>query len=192
MTHFSRMGLALVLLFSIASTAKAQTADHTSGSHGHHDGVSASTLSEPGQGAFAALAEVVHALESDAQTDWSNVDITALRDHLIDMDLLVTDAIATQTELEDGLSIEVTGDAQSLAAAQRMIPAHSEFLRREEGWEVAVTIESERVIMRLTGDTAEIAMKIKALGFYGLMASQDHHRMHHWALARGEPMHLNQ
>ena len=40
---------------------------------------------EPGQVAFAANQEVVAILASDPATDWSKVDIEALRQHLIDM-----------------------------------------------------------------------------------------------------------
>jgi hypothetical protein len=39
----------------------------------------------PGQDAFGAIQEIVAILEADSNTDWSKVDITALREHLIDM-----------------------------------------------------------------------------------------------------------
>ena len=188
----NRMSLAIIFAIGIHTTANAQTGHGSSDTHAHHGEGPRLGLTEPGQGAFAALAEVVSTLEADSKTDWSKVDLTALRNHLVDMDLLVTDAIARQTELIDGLDIEVKGSAQSLAAAKRMIPAHSEFLRRAEDWMIEVTVDSERVVMRATSDSPEIATKIKALGFYGLMASQDHHRMHHWALAVGGEMHPRQ
>lgn len=104
------MGLALLSSFGVGAAANAQTVHDSSTVHGHHGGSSMNNLSEPGQGAFAALTEVVRSLDDDAGTDWSKVDLTALRDHLIDMAFLVTDAILRQTELNDGLSIEVTGD----------------------------------------------------------------------------------
>ncbi len=44
------------------------------------------TPKEPGQGAFATIAEIVALLTSDPKTDWSKVDIAGLREHLIDMD----------------------------------------------------------------------------------------------------------
>ena len=49
-------------------------------------------LTEPGQGAFAALSEVVRYLEADQETDWSRVDLSSLRAHLVDMDRLVSEA----------------------------------------------------------------------------------------------------
>ncbi len=47
---------------------------------------SGGALTEGGQSAFAALQEVVSYLMADPATDWSRVDIEALRQHLIDMD----------------------------------------------------------------------------------------------------------
>src|SRR5271167_2194275 len=39
----------------------------------------------PGQDAFGAIQEIVQILQSDPKTDWSKVDLEALRQHLIDM-----------------------------------------------------------------------------------------------------------
>lgn len=57
------------------------------------------TPTEPGQGAFAAIAEIVAILTADPATDWTRVDIAALRQHLVDMDTLVTFAEVTQEDL---------------------------------------------------------------------------------------------
>ena len=40
----------------------------------------------PGQDAFGAIQEIVQILDADPKTDWSKVDLEALRQHLIDMD----------------------------------------------------------------------------------------------------------
>jgi len=191
MMQIKRIILAVLFMIGVGAVVSAQTAHKGGASHGHHQRGSVDKLSEPGQGALAALAEIVRALESDATTDWSKVDLTALRNHLVDMDLLVTDAIAIQTELPDGLLIEVTGDPRSLEAAKRMMPAHAKFLGSDANWSINVTIDRERVVMRATSKVHSTAMKIKALGFYGLMASQDHHRAHHWEIARGASEHLH-
>jgi hypothetical protein len=39
----------------------------------------------PGQDAFGAIQEIVQILDADPKTDWSKVDLEALRQHLIDM-----------------------------------------------------------------------------------------------------------
>ena len=58
--------------------------------HGKHGlmGEQAQSSSEPtlpGQDAFGTIQEIVQILEADPNTDWSKVNIAALREHLIDM-----------------------------------------------------------------------------------------------------------
>ena len=58
--------------------------EHSAGmTHGHHEmtdeGSGGVVPSEPGQSAFAAIQEIVAMLDSDPETDWSKVDIEALR-----------------------------------------------------------------------------------------------------------------
>src|SRR5438046_3161300 len=58
--------------------------------HVHHPkppqpGPAMSAPREPGQSAFAAIQEIVALLEADPGTDWTKVDIEALRRHLVDM-----------------------------------------------------------------------------------------------------------
>ncbi len=43
-----------------------------------------------GQDAFGAIQEIVQALQSDPKTEWSKVNIEALRQHLIDITIEVT------------------------------------------------------------------------------------------------------
>jgi hypothetical protein len=87
----------------------------------------------PGQGAFGALQEVVQLLESDPKTDWSKVNIDALRQHLIDMNEVTLDAVATPTVLDNGIEFAVTGGGRTLEAIKRMVPVHVRELR-ESGW----------------------------------------------------------
>lgn len=154
--------------------------DHTSGG---------AALTEPGQGAFAALAEVVRLLEADPATDWSTVSLAALRDHLVDMDRLVTRAVVTETDLPGGISAFATGDAETLASLTRMVPAHAAQLEADPLWSVEVTTAAQGVTLRVTSGDPATTARIKGLGFFGLMASQDHHRAHHLAIALGKDAH---
>ena len=81
-----------------------------------------------GQSAFAAIAEVVALLEADSTTDWSKVDLEALRQHLVDMDAVTLRARVKQTPTPAGLSMDITGDAQVSASIQRMVGAHAPML----------------------------------------------------------------
>jgi hypothetical protein len=135
------------------------------------------------------LFEVVHVLEADPATDWSMVDLTGLRAHLVDMDRLASDAVVTQTSLPDGISALATGDAETLASLRRMVPAHAAQLASDERWTVAAFDRPDAVELRATSDDPAIAARIIGLGFFGLMASQDHHREHRLAIARSEDVH---
>lgn len=184
--------------FTFVGVAGAQEAKHAEMDHTkHHDAAAQESsaqsdparLTEPGQGAFAALSEVVRVLEADPETDWAKVNLTALRDHLIDMDVLVRDAHVRQTDLPNGISATVTGDTESLATAKRMVPAHAHELGRDDRWGVVTDVQDNAVILTVTSDDPATALRIKALGFYGLMASQDHHRKHHYIIAIGGEAH---
>jgi len=111
--------------------------DHTMHSQGGT--INDLVLTEPGQGAFAALSEVVHVLEADPDTDWSQVDLAGLRAHLVDMDRLISDAVVSERDLPDGIAAMATGDADTVATLQRMVPAHAAKLARDDRWTVAVS-----------------------------------------------------
>ena len=100
---------ALILLGLLPAAAPAQSASH-SHTHGAGHAHGAALPTEPGQGAFAALSEIVALLSADPATDWSRVDIAALHAHLMDMDRLMTDSQPVRTPVPGGL-----GWYQSLA-----------------------------------------------------------------------------
>jgi len=140
---------------------------------------------QPGQAAFAAIGEIVSILESDPATDWSRVDIGALRDHLVDMERLVTDTQVTQEPIEGGLEIVVGGPQGAVDAARRMVPAHAAMVAADRGWTVSVEDRGSDLLVRwTTADPAEVP-RVRALGFYGLMAEGNHHPHHHLMIARG-------
>lgn len=178
-------------LIAFASLAKAQATHEGHGAHAQIAPAAEDELTEPGQGAFAALSEVVRLLEADPDTDWTRVDIAGLRMHLVDMDRLVTDAVVTETRVQGGLVAEATGDAHAVAALRRMVPAHAAQLARDDRWTVAAHETATGVALRVTSDDPAVAARIRGLGFFGLMASQDHHRAHHLAMARGQSVHAH-
>lgn len=174
-----------------SASAFAQTT-HTPGmDHSAHmqPARSVPTLTEPGQGAFAALSEVVRVLEANPETDWGQVDLSGLRVHLVDMDRLVTDTVVTQTMLPDGILAMATGDDATIATLRRMVPAHAAQLAQDDRWQVEATATDTGAELRVTSTDPAVAARIKGLGFFGLMASQDHHREHHLMMARGEDAH---
>jgi hypothetical protein len=205
-----------VLLVTVAGAAIAQTMhDHSmgpghmqemtgSGQHqmgpGHmqemmrqHQGMmpmggmhGASTPTLPGQGAFGAIQEVVSILDADPKTDWSKVDLEALRQHLIDMDEVTLKVEAAPKPIDGGLEITITGSGRTLTAIQRMIPAYAQTVNGLNGWSAkADTLPNGELLTVTAADPKEV-QHIRGLGFIGLLVSGSHHQPHHLAMAKGE------
>jgi hypothetical protein len=145
---------------------------------------------DTGQAAFAAIQDEVAALEADPATDWSRVNVTALRAHLVDMDALTLRADVTTRDVPGGIESTVTGrDGATVGAIQRMVPEHVAMgLRDEAAWHATWQPRGDGVVLTVTSGDAREATKLRALGFFGVMATGAHHAMHHDMLARGEAM----
>jgi len=141
-----------------------------------------------GQDAFGAIQEIVEILESDPKTDWSKVNIEALRQHLIDMNEVTLHAVAVQRDLDNGIEIAVTGDGRTVDAVKRMVPAHAAELR-EIGWNAKTEELPNGVRLTVLASEAQPLTKLRALGFVGIMVQGSHHQLHHLMMAMGEFMH---
>ncbi len=145
---------------------------------------------EPGQAAFGAIQEIVRNAASRSADDWSKVDIDALRQHLIDMDEVTMRAAAQKEPIENGLRIKVTGSDRTLEAIQRMVPAHARDIDGINGWTVRAQAISEWCgadgHRQQSGRRAEDPRP----GLHGHHGARGHHQMHHLAMAKGEPMHM--
>jgi hypothetical protein len=140
----------------------------------------------PGQDAFGALQEIVRILEADPKTDWSKVDLEALRQHLIDMNEVTLKAAQSSKVVEGGLEITVTGEGRTLTAIQRMVPAWATTMNGYKGWVTkAATLANGELLSVTSAEAAEI-QHIRGLGFIGLMVSGSHHQPHHLAMAKGQ------
>ncbi|HEV8680830.1 MAG TPA: hypothetical protein VGQ90_15750 [Stellaceae bacterium] len=154
---------------------------------GGHSGMhgASTTPTLPGQDAFGAIQEVVRILDADPKTDWSKVDLEALRQHLIDMNEVTLKADVAAKPIEGGLEVAVTGSGRTLLAIQRMIPAHAQSINGRNGWRVtAAALPNGEILTVAASDPKEI-QHIRGLGFIGLLASGAHHQPHHLAMAKG-------
>jgi hypothetical protein len=158
------------------------------GMHGQQSGaLGAPTM--PGQDAFGTIQEIVQILQADSSTDWSKVNIAALRQHLIDMNEVTLHAAAAERALDNGIEIAVTGEGRTLEAIKRMVPAHVSELR-EIGWEAKTDDLPNGVKLTVTASETHPLTMLKALGFMGIMVQGGHHQPHHLMMAKGEfPMH---
>ena len=158
--------------------------------HGAGSGQTAATTpTMPGQDAFGAIQEIVRLLEADPKTDWSKINLEALRQHLIDMNEVTLRADAVAKPIDGGVEIAVTGSGRTLAAIQRMVPAHAHELDMIKGWSATTASLPDGVSLKVTsGDPGEV-LHVRGLGFIGLLVSGGHHQPHHLAIAKGELSH---
>jgi hypothetical protein len=141
-----------------------------------------------GQEAFATIAEITRLLDADPRTEWSKVNLEALRQHLIDMDDVTLRATVRSTDVPGGAAFTVTGTGRVRDAIRRMTAAHGATMSAGQGltWETVVTADGARVTVRSLDRTdARATARIRALGFIGLLTLGDHHTRHHLGIADG-------
>jgi hypothetical protein len=144
--------------------------------------------SQPGQAAFAAIQEVVAILEADPNTDWSKVDIDALRQHLVDMDHVTIFARVNAVAVDDGLRFETTGVGAVRDSIRRMLAAHAETMNGANGWRYDYAEIENGAALTVHAPAADRA-KLKGLGLFGVLTLGMHHQMHHLMIARGQDPH---
>lgn len=140
---------------------------------------------ETGQSAFAAIQEIVALLEADPGTDWSKVDIEVLRRHLVDMDAVTLRAQVAAQPVDGGARFVVTGEGDVAGSIRRMVFAHVATMDGANGWHLAAEDHAGGAIFTVTSPRAYDTVKIRALGFIGVMALGMHHQHHHLMLSRG-------
>ena len=187
------LGLALLLMAGTGAVLAASALVFAQGrshmDHAQHaHGGEAIVPTMPGQDAFGTIQEIVRMLETDPTTDWSKVNIAALREHLIDMDEVTMRARAGERALADGVEITVTGAGRTLDAIKRMVPAHAHELA-QLGWRAMTEELPNGVKLVVSASDPRQVVKIKALGFMGIMVQGAHHQMHHLMMAKGEFTH---
>jgi hypothetical protein len=185
--------LFLTLLLALPLAASAQRAGHD---HGHGAAMSQPAgmpagdgPREPGQAAFAAIQEIVAILVADPTTDWSKVNIEALRRHLIDMDNVTLRAAVVATPVDGGMRYDVTGDGAVRDAIRRMVKAHARTVSGTDGMTMLAEDAPEGAVMKVTVEDPAALPRLKALGFIGLMTLGMHHQEHHLMIASGRGPH---
>lgn len=175
--------------------AVSDTVNHATMNHAAHAAALATCTSalptSPGQAAFGAISEVVRMLKADPNTDWSRVNIEALRQHLIDMDDVTMHAVVVQRNVAGGIAVDVTGSGRTAAAIRRMAMNHSRMLDQGPEYRASAREIPNGAQLTFTAKNpsdAKMVAQIRGLGFAGLMTEGDHHAPHHLAIARGDSM----
>jgi hypothetical protein len=158
--------------------------------HASH-GASGAGAAPAGQDAYATIAAIIALLEADSTTDWSKVNIEALRQHLLVMNDVTLGARAVQTAVPGGARMDVTGDGRVATSIRAMLHAHAPQLEALGRYRTAVEDIPGGARLTVTAADArdaKTAAQIRGLGFMGLLTLGAHHAQHHLALARGEAM----
>jgi TusA-related sulfurtransferase len=187
------VALGAVLAIAASSIALAQTAP---GQHpmqmDPHSAMHLGTVpTMPGQDAFGTVQEIVQILDADPKTDWSKVNLEALRQHLIDMNEVTLKAEAAPKQIDGGLEITITGNDRTLVAIQRMIPAWVQTMNGHQGWSTKAAPLPNGEVVTVTATDPKEVRHIRGLGFIGLLVSGSHHQPHHLAMAKGEFAHMH-
>lgn len=185
----------LVLVLGLPGSAISQTSHSHQGVMAHSPGmdhaksirVTDSVPTEPGQSAFAAIAEIVEIIRKDPETDWASVDVAALRQHLIDMDNVTLRATVDGQPIVGGALYNVIAEDPAVTASiRRTVVAHAATVSGVDGMQMRAEEIAAGARLTVTGANADM---IRGLGFIGLMTTGMHHQAHHLALARGYDPH---
>jgi hypothetical protein len=182
--------VALSVALAVSLPIRAQSSGHAM-SHDPQAMAAAGAPTLPGQDAFGAIQEIVAILEADPKTDWSKIDLEGLRQHLIDMNEVTLRADAAAKPVDGGLEIDVTGNGRTLAAIQRMLPAHARQIDGAGGWSAKTETLANGVRLTVTSSDPQQVQHIRGLGFIGLLVHGTHHQPHHLAMAKGEFTHAH-
>jgi hypothetical protein len=168
--------LAAAFIFA-ASTAFSQHAHGTN------------AVRETGQSQFAAIAEIVTLLRDDPKTNWADVNIDALRDHLMDMDAVTTQARVKKTVTDLAVTFTISGEEAVAPSIQRMVLAHSPMLEKAADWQLTAAHFENGATMTVQATSQDDLAQILGLGFFGLMTIGAHHQRHHLMIANGHSPH---
>jgi hypothetical protein len=181
--------LALFALFVPAVALAQSPHDHMS-AHAHemtHERA-APLPTQPGQDAFAAIQEIVGILLADPKTDWSKVNIDALRQHLVDMNNVTLAADVKSEPFDGGARFTVTGPGAVGDSIRRMVTAHADAMNGVDGWRFAAAEIDGGATLTVRAPAKDVD-KLRGLGFFGVLAQGMHHQQHHLMIARGEHPH---
>ena len=176
---------AALLAGAMGALAQPSMTDYAMAGTGHAATVGQG-LTQPGQGAFGAIQEVVERLEANPNTDWSHVNISALREHLIDMDEVTLHAAIQEQPIPNGMRYIVSGAGRTRDAIQHMVIGHARSMGNAEHWTMTAESSDSGAIVSVIAKQPSDLPEVYALGLLGMMSDGAHHQMHHWFLATSD------
>lgn len=141
----------------------------------------------PGKGgdALGSVQRMVGVLMADPETDWGEIRLTRLRDHLVDLNEIMMSARAEERDVDGGIEVTVGGSERTLAALRRVVPEHVRRMDGFRGWNIAIEDAGESLRVVIRSDKADEVEVVRAVGFFGFLASGVHHPENHLAVVKG-------
>jgi hypothetical protein len=194
------IGFGLVMLAGI-SNAESQHQGHTDGMKMDHHSMNtvsadektiteATNLLESGTDPFAVIQETISKLEANKNTDWSKVNIEALRKHLVEMEDATLNVTLKQVNVKNGFAAMIFPQTnRAVKSLFNLLKNHPEQMEKETGWVMVVNRVDDHFEITVTTKNDKEIDKIRGLGYIGVIAYGDHHKKHHWSMASGEEVH---
>jgi hypothetical protein len=183
--------LLLRAAFGADMHAGATAVQHGDHAPAHHHMPMQSPLTATGNDAFWAIQEAVQKLTADPHTDWSKVNLEALRQHFVDMhNFTMHVEVLSHTPTARGMEVMVRpGTPAAEASLHRVFAAHPAQLKRETGWDMHVSKQGDVFVLNVTTQNPAEIERLRGLGYIGVMALGTHHQAHHWGMVQGEHPH---
>jgi hypothetical protein len=155
--------------------------------------VATAVLTEAGNDIFGTIQEVILKLNNDPNTDWSKVNVEALRQHLLDMhDMVINVDVISLKAIPNGLKCIIKPTTnRAISALKRVLQSHPAQLKHETGWSMKISVDNDKYILTTTSQDPKDVQKIIGLSYIGLMASGSHHQTHHFDIAAGRNPHAH-
>ncbi len=147
-------------------------------------------LTEAGNDIFGTIQEVINKLNTNPNTNWKQVNIEALRQHLLDMsDIASAVDVISQTPIKNGLRVVISPNKpRALRSLERILRNYPEQLQSKTGWIMRIKKQGLQYQLTITGKPSD-ADKIRALGYFGLMTYGNQHQVHHWSIINSKNNH---
>ena len=199
---YSAISIAAITITTVALSQEHKMMNHADMEHSsdmNHDTMidsnttdqgSTAILTEAGTDPFAVIQEVIALLEANPDTDWSAVNIEALRLHLVEMQDMTLNVNVVQQPINFGFQAVITPTTKrALQSMIRVLSAHPSQMKEETGWDMFVIDNNGIFTIEVTSNQLQEVDKIRGLGYIGIMAYGNHHQPHHWAMASGDNPH---
>lgn len=181
----------IVVSLTVSAEMNHATMDHSQMSNHSQMGdnqmtTSQTKLTESGTDAFATLQEVITILNADTNTNWKNVNLEALRQHLAQMQDMTLNVSVVQHNIKNGFKAVITPTTnRAKTSLAKVLSAHPAQMQKETGWKMQVVNKNNIFTITVTTENISEVDKIRGLGYIGLMAYGNHHQPHHWSMATG-------